>query len=176
MKLSGIPIRSYAQGTIILFMLIVFSCKKAVPEVPETCVGELHISPDHYNTDSVTVFAPNIFSPDDHGGVINNFFHFTTTGISKLETKIFRNGVLVFESDDMYKGWDGKINGKVDYGLYHYSAIATTIHNEKLELTGFIRSIYATDPVSNCESCRFSDQIIIGHGFVQPTYESLQCE
>ncbi|HCS19623.1 MAG TPA: hypothetical protein DIW47_03500 [Bacteroidetes bacterium] len=176
MQLLNINLRLYAQSSLIVFLFILFSCNKEETKIPETCVGKLYISPENYNTDSVTIFAPNIFTPDGYGAKNNERFFFHSTGITQIETKIFENGVLIFESDDMYEGWDGKINGKVDYGLYHYSAIATTIHDEKLELTGFIRSIHGTNPVSNCEDCRFSDQIVPGHGFVHPTMESLKCE
>lgn len=157
-------------------LLFCLACSKPDTNAPETCVGGLHISTTNYNSDSVSVFAPNIFTPDGYGAVINERFFILTRGITRLDMKIVKDGVVVFESDDLNEGWDGKVNGKIDHGIYVYSATAITIHNEKLEMTGFIRSAHGTHGVSNCEECRFADQIVLPHGFVNPTQEGVNCK
>jgi gliding motility-associated-like protein len=56
-------------------------------------------------------YIPNAFTPDNGDG-INDFFTGMGVGIDKFEMWIFdRWGVSIFYSDDIYKGWNGKVQG-----------------------------------------------------------------
>lgn len=57
-----------------------------------------------------TLYIPNAFTPNEDN--INEIFLAKGTGISAFEMHIFdRWGNLLFYSDDVNKGWDGKIEG-----------------------------------------------------------------
>lgn len=59
-----------------------------------------------------TFYIPNAFSPTATLGV-NDFFTGMGIGIEKYEMWIFdRWGERIFYTDDIYKGWDGKVQGK----------------------------------------------------------------
>jgi gliding motility-associated-like protein len=63
--------------------------------------------------ESVTFYAPNAFTPDHNGS--NETFLVKGSGIdnSTFSMMIFdRWGQLVFESEDLFKGWDGSIRGR----------------------------------------------------------------
>ena len=56
------------------------------------------------------VIAPNAFSPNGDGK--NDFFFGTGTNIKEKEMWIFdRWGNLIFHTNDLYGGWDGKVQG-----------------------------------------------------------------
>ncbi len=72
------------------------------------------VSHDILVRESITFYAPNAFTPDENG--INEEFLVKGTGVdySTFHMMIYdRWGKQVFESDDIYKGWDGKINGNL---------------------------------------------------------------
>jgi gliding motility-associated-like protein len=57
-----------------------------------------------------SLYVPNTFSPNGDGA--NDVFKAEGEGIIKFEMMIFdRWGQLLFESNDINKGWDGKVNG-----------------------------------------------------------------
>lgn len=56
------------------------------------------------------MYVPNAFTPNDDGN--NDLFEVKGTHIISFDMKIFnRWGELLFETDDIHKGWDGKFNG-----------------------------------------------------------------
>ncbi len=60
------------------------------------------------------IYIPNAFTPNSDG--LNDGFKALGMGITDFKLQIFdRWGVMVFESDDINKAWDGTINGKGDY-------------------------------------------------------------
>lgn len=65
--------------------------------------------------------APTAFSPNGDG--INDIFYVITSD-ETIEFHLYiydRNGQLVFQTDDLYQGWDGKSKGKlVPPGVYVY--------------------------------------------------------
>ncbi|MFH2096750.1 MAG: PKD domain-containing protein [Bacteroidota bacterium] len=91
----------------------------------------------------ITFYAPSAFSPDFDG--INDFFLVKGNGLDPHNFKLIvydRWGELVFESDDLYDGWDGRIKGgeighngtytwlciyRDMYGTEHQEAGAVTI-------------------------------------------------
>ncbi len=96
-------------------MLLVFSDKGCVDTVNGNVVVE----------DVFTFYAPSAFSPNDDG--INDGFRLFGNGIdsSTFHLQIFdRWGEIIFESDNLYESWNGKVNsGKVaPIGTYTWLA------------------------------------------------------
>lgn len=57
------------------------------------------------------IFIPNAFTPNSDG--LNDGFKAEGVGIEQFKMQVFdRWGALVFESNDINKGWDGSVNGK----------------------------------------------------------------
>ena len=57
-----------------------------------------------------SLYVPNAFTPNDDN--LNELFLAKGTGIISFDMKVFdRWGNLIFTSDDINKGWDGKIQG-----------------------------------------------------------------
>ncbi len=71
-----------------------------------------------------TLYIPNTFTPNGDG--INDRFFVAATNIDKFQIHIYnRWGNLLFESNNLYEGWDGQYNGAlVPEGLYVYSVKA----------------------------------------------------
>lgn len=63
------------------------------------------------------IYIPNVFAP---GGVNQLFKPVTFEPLSQYHFQVFtRWGQLVLETNDIYKGWDGKINGQgANTGVY----------------------------------------------------------
>ena len=64
------------------------------------------------------LWMPNAFTPDGDG--INDIFYVKGVKIDQIEMYIYNNwGVLIFESKDINKGWDGTYKGKAcKQGVY----------------------------------------------------------
>jgi gliding motility-associated-like protein len=82
--------------------------------------------------DIFSVFVPTAFTPNGDG--LNDIFLAKGSGISNFEMKIYnRWGELVYVSENIEFGWDGKINHSSDVmenGTYMYH-IYVTDYNEK---------------------------------------------
>jgi len=95
------------------------------------------------------VFVPNAFSPN--GDSLNDVWKVSSLSIynvvgSKLtqfSAKVYnRWGMLVFESNDIYKGWDGTFKGtKAPADVYIYIVYAEGIDNRFIRLNGNITLI-----------------------------------
>lgn len=101
---------------------------------------EVRIRVDRSN---LTLFVPNVFSPNDDG--INDYFRFfSTTIVERVENlRIFdRWGNMVFQDLNVletsnYLGWDGTFNGqKAEVGVYAYTFEASFIDGTKELITG----------------------------------------
>lgn len=70
----------------------------------------------------VTVFIPNGFFPDGVGDLRNERFYITADDFSSIDIKVFsRWGELLYQSNDITEGWDGKYKGElVPNGVYTY--------------------------------------------------------
>ena len=83
--------------------------------------------------DIFSVFVPTAFTPNGDG--LNDIFLAKGSGISNFEMKIYdRWGELVYVSENIEFGWDGKINHSSDVmenGTYMYH-IYVTDYNEKV--------------------------------------------
>ncbi len=63
-----------------------------------------------------TFYIPNAFSPSNDDG-INDYFNGVGIGIAEYEMWIFdRWGERIFYTDDITKGWDGRVQGKTPEG------------------------------------------------------------
>ncbi|MBP8033281.1 MAG: PKD domain-containing protein [Bacteroidia bacterium] len=63
-----------------------------------------------------TFYIPNAFTPTNDDG-INDYFTGAGIGIDKYEMWIFdRWGAMIFYTDDIKKGWDGRVQGKTAEG------------------------------------------------------------
>ena len=66
------------------------------------------------------IYIPNAFTPNDDG--INNELKIAGQNIVLDKMRIFnRWGELLFESEELDKGWDGSYNGKIVSGVYVYA-------------------------------------------------------
>lgn len=77
------------------------------------------------------VFTPTTFTPNGDG--INDKYTIEENWVTDIRLKIFnRWGVLVFETDRLYEGWDGKnLSGAdVSEGTYFLQAQYKTIESE----------------------------------------------
>lgn len=85
-----------------------------------------------------TLYVPNAFTPN--GDSINDFFRVGATNIIDFNIIIFdRWGLKLYESNDLYPGWDGKVNGNVICdGVYFYLIEATGIDKVKIKKQGTV--------------------------------------
>ncbi|TND09004.1 MAG: PKD domain-containing protein [Bacteroidetes bacterium] len=91
-----------------------------------------------------TVYFPNAFTPN--GDLKNDGFTGYGTGILKFEIWIFdRWGNLLYYSDDIYKPWDGKVQGKsgeiCQEDVYVWKAVVTDIFEKKHKYIGHVTLI-----------------------------------
>jgi gliding motility-associated-like protein len=83
-----------------------------------------------------TIFVPNAFTPNGDG--FNDGFFITATNI-KLKTFVIFNrlGEMVFETNILTEGWDGKYKGKLcDISTYYYLVQYTDVKNKQRSLQG----------------------------------------
>jgi gliding motility-associated-like protein len=92
------------------------------------------------------MFIPNAFTPNDDGlnDVFNvtaiSIFNLTGASMTDFELKIYnRWGSLIFQSNDINKGWDGTFNGKpVPVGVYMYTVAASGLDHTDYNLGGTV--------------------------------------
>ena len=84
------------------------------------------------------IYIPNAFTPNGNG--LNDVFKVVSLyEFSQFKLSIYdRWGEMLFESEDINKGWDGKYKGKfVTYGVYVYHLTATIKDTgEQRKITG----------------------------------------
>lgn len=87
-----------------------------------------------------TFFIPNAFSPNNDG--INDTFYGSGVGIIGYDLWIFdRWGNMIFYSDQLTKGWDGKVNGgeaNSQIDVYVWKVKLTDIFNKKHNYIGTV--------------------------------------
>ncbi len=100
----------------------------------DTAYQNIIIEPDF------SIYIPNSFSPN--GDDVNDTFLPKSIFIIKFEMKIFdRWGNLIFRTDDINKGWDGKANHGTEIALqdvYIYSINVTDIKRKKYSYKGIL--------------------------------------
>jgi gliding motility-associated-like protein len=84
------------------------------------------------------VLVPNMFSPNGDG--MNDLFFVYGNNIREVALKIFnRWGEKVFDTENIYKGWDGTYkNVPQPPDVYTYTVIFTFLDNQKLQKQGTI--------------------------------------
>ena len=84
--------------------------------------------------DCPTIFVPNAFTPNSDE--LNDVFRMEGFGIDQFELLIFnRWGELIYKSNDIKEGWDGKVNSRdsqIDVYVYKvtYKGIGTSVKNK----------------------------------------------
>ena len=92
--------------------------------------------------DVFTLIVPNAFTPGNQDGR-NDVLYADGIGIKEFRIVIYnRWGKLVFESDDINKGWDGTLNGQlVQDGVYVYYANVVSYSGKSTSRSGSITLI-----------------------------------
>jgi gliding motility-associated-like protein len=85
---------------------------------------------------NAALFIPDAFSPDGDG--MNEVFEAKANLLKSFSLSVFnRWGQVVFQSDDIAKGWDGTINGvNAPMGSYVYKLTVTDIIDQTVEKRG----------------------------------------
>lgn len=88
----------------------------------DTILDTLFVRPDY------TFYVPNAFTPD--GDNQNDVFLVSGLNVEEFSMRIFnRWGQMVFETNDIMKGWDGLFNGKpAPVGSYACVIFFTDVH------------------------------------------------
>jgi gliding motility-associated-like protein len=92
--------------------------------------------------EAYTIYIPNAFTPNNDG--LNDGFKAVGIGIAQFKLQIFdRWGKLIFESDDINKGWDGSVNGKGDAestksDVYVWKAEVVDVLKERHSMIGHV--------------------------------------
>jgi gliding motility-associated-like protein len=88
----------------------------------------------------ILVFIPNAFTPGKGGPSKNEDFNVVASGFKTYNMMIFnRWGEIIFESNDINKGWDGTFNGAdCQQDVYAYSLKVTSLNDESYEYSGVI--------------------------------------
>ncbi len=91
--------------------------------------------------DEMGLFLPNAFTPNGDGS--NDVFLAIANNITKFEMLIFnRGGSLVFQSNDIKKGWDGMYKGQMsENNVYVYKVNYIGKDNKSHALTGSVTLI-----------------------------------
>lgn len=89
-----------------------------------------------------TFYVPNAFTPGDPTVDLNNIFYAYGTNIQKFRMMIFdRWGTKIFESNDLEKGWDGRVQGKLEVAqqdVYVWKIDLTDPFNKEHQYVGYV--------------------------------------
>ncbi len=94
-----------------------------------------------------TLYIPNAFTPDGNGN--NDFFMPKGVEISEFTMMIFdRWGELIFQSNDLETGWDGKANNGdkiAQQGVYVYKIVVRDFSQKHHDYTGHVTLLASND-------------------------------
>lgn len=92
-------------------------------------------------TTPLKLYIPNAFTPNSDG--LNDVFGAAGKGIVEYNLQVFdRWGELVFETNDLEKGWDGKYKGEMsEAGTYVYQVLAKGEQTGRVKRNGTITLI-----------------------------------
>lgn len=97
------------------------------------CEEDLTVQVDAYSAGCLEddVFVPNTFTPNGDG--VNDVFKVKGIKLEEVYFSIYnRWGELVFETNDLSKGWDGKYKGKqADVGVFGWYLKAKCLNGEE---------------------------------------------
>ena len=87
-------------------------------KVENVCSESMDTVEIFYENCSMTYFLPSAFSPNNDG--VNDILYVRGENISSIDFKVFnRWGELIFQSHELYKGWDGTYQGRpCNTGIY----------------------------------------------------------
>jgi gliding motility-associated-like protein len=122
-----------------------FTCESPAATPPETTTYIVEITDANgcksYDTVTVIVeylplFIPNGFSPNGDGS--NDLFLLRGSGIALMDLQVFdRWGVMVFETKDQLRGWDGTFQGQnLNTDVFVYKCDVLLKNGEELRLQG----------------------------------------
>ena len=87
-----------------------------------------------------TIYIPNAFTPDGNG--TNDYFSAKGADINEFKMMIFdRWGELIFQTNDIGKGWDGRANngsGIAENGVYVYKISVRDFEERYHDYTGHV--------------------------------------
>jgi gliding motility-associated-like protein len=80
----------------------------------------------------LTLYAPNVFSPDGDG--TNDYFAFKGQGVENYSLEVYnRWGQLVFQANDLNEQWNGDYRGTpAPLGTYVYQVKAKNVTGENI--------------------------------------------
>jgi len=167
-------------GLMILTLAVTLfnGCRKT--KVKNNCCNHfMTVTPSNYKTDSVSLYVPNVFTPNGDG--VNDLFFHKGIGVKQFNFTIYKGKNNKVYSTQNSEPWDGTHNGVIRSGIYHYKIEVTTIHNEDLILEGEICSLIQDEvgisELDQCKTCIFGDQIDPRYGYIYPTAENTEgCE
>lgn len=96
-------------------------------------------NPNVISKSEIILEMPNIFSPNNDA-INDHFLPIESKGIDKALLIIYnRWGEKLFESEDLNKGWDGKLNGKdCPAGTYYWIIRYSDVSKNELTQKGFV--------------------------------------
>jgi gliding motility-associated-like protein len=101
----------------------------------DSAIGDIYVAQK--------VIIPNVFTPNGDGK--NDIFYFTIRGAQCFHCTIYnRWGTLVYQSNDINSGWDGKIQQTGELaadGTYYYLINYCDYKNVAQKLDGFVQLI-----------------------------------
>jgi gliding motility-associated-like protein len=88
----------------------------------------------------ILVFIPNAFTPGAGGPLKNEDFDVVASGFKTYNIIIFnRWGEILFESNDINKGWDGKSQGiDCQQDVYAYQVTVTSMSDDVYKYNGTV--------------------------------------
>lgn len=94
-----------------------------------------------YTENDLNLYVPNAFSPDDNGK--NDILYVFGKSINSIEFRVFnRWGEKVFESNNLWIGWDGTYRGmKMPPGVYTYYVTVNYLTGKTVQKSGSITLI-----------------------------------
>ncbi len=121
---------SYSTGTYYSSLIVMnsYGCY-------DTAYAAVKIDPDF------TFYIPNAFTPNDQNN-LNDLFSGSGIGIVEYEMWIFdRWGAMIYYTEDIRKGWDGRVNGKTDpakQDVYVWKVDITDVTGKKHSFAGHV--------------------------------------
>lgn len=111
---------------------------KLIVKSPNGCTDTL-IKPNYIDIrPEITVFIPNVFTPNDFGPKKNEAFTVIASNFTDFHLSMYsRWGELLYETTDITKGWDGTYKGKeCQEGVYVYLVEISSITGKKYKFNG----------------------------------------
>ena len=125
------PVVSYSDDGVFLVELVVMND-----------LGCADTARTYYEVKPVfTIYVPNAFTPG--GNNLNNEFYAEGEGVAKFRLRIFdRWGMMLFESEDIDKGWDATYQDEpVQQGVYTWRIEASSMFGEEFMKAGHVTVI-----------------------------------